>query len=250
MQPSIRLPFIHQPGKLYFLLFVSWMTISDVCAEEDTFLINQEVSYALHFDGKDGVTIPKLDLHNRKRLTIEGFVTPTDFPKPGQAWSTIGGQVLDVRLVNKNNKVSWQYEIQLAGAPNKTILSDEEVKANERVHLAIVWDGEHVYCFLNGKLQAEPIEVLELKRGKQDNLYIACSQLRANFFRGSIDEIRFAEWAVYTEPFTPPEAPLKLTRNTLGLYHLDEGKGLTMADSSGNKRDGQIKGARWITLKP
>jgi len=231
-------------------LILMLMFVSECRAQQILFPTSQDVTYALHFDGKDGVRIPKLDLHNRKRLTVEGFVTPTDLPKPGEAWSTIGGQVLDVRLVNKNNKVAWQYEIQRAGAPNQVILSAAEVVLNKRVHLAIVWDGQHVYTFLDGKLQSKPIEVLELKRGKQDNLYIACAEFRANFFHGFIDELRYAEWAVYTEPFTPPEGSLKLTRNTLGLYHLDEGRGTTISDSSGNKRDGEIKGARWVTIDP
>ena len=61
-----------------------------------------------------------------------------------------------------------------------------------------------------------------------------------------IDEIRLSKTIRYTENFDVPTR-LETDEDTLALYRFDEGKGLTLADSSGNKNHGEVRGAQWVT---
>jgi hypothetical protein len=78
------------------------------------------------------------------------------------------------------------------------------------------------------------------------------------YFGGLLDEVRISNLAVYTANFTPPTAPLTSGPNTVALWHLDEGTGQTIADSSGNGRNGTLgtsSGADsadplWVTDSP
>jgi hypothetical protein len=58
------------------------------------------------------------------------------------------------------------------------------------------------------------------------------------FFEGRIAEVRISDAALYSTDFSPPAAPLSAGPNTVGLWHMDEGSGQTVADSSGNGHDG------------
>jgi hypothetical protein len=52
-------------------------------------------------------------------------------------------------------------------------------------------------------------------------------------FAGWVDEIRISKGIRYQENFTRPRAPFSPDADTVGLYHLDEGSGNTVGDSSG-----------------
>ena len=58
------------------------------------------------------------------------------------------------------------------------------------------------------------------------------------YFPGLLDEVRISNIARYTGNFTPQTAPFSPDANTVALYHLDEGTGQTLADASGNGRNG------------
>jgi hypothetical protein len=51
-------------------------------------------------------------------------------------------------------------------------------------------------------------------------------------FSGWLDEIRLSNIIRYSSSFTPPFAPFLSDANTLALFHLDEGSGNTVGDSS------------------
>jgi YD repeat-containing protein len=60
------------------------------------------------------------------------------------------------------------------------------------------------------------------------------------YWTGLIDEVRVSSAAVYTATFRPPFEPLSSGASMVGLWHFDEGAGQTVADSSGNGRDGTL----------
>jgi hypothetical protein len=62
------------------------------------------------------------------------------------------------------------------------------------------------------------------------------------YFRGYLAEVRLASVALYTANFTPPTAPLSAGAGVIGLWHIDEGSGQNVLDSSGALRHGVLGG--------
>jgi glucose/arabinose dehydrogenase len=60
------------------------------------------------------------------------------------------------------------------------------------------------------------------------------------YFAGLLDEIRVSSIARYTASFTPQTSSFTTDASTVALYHLDEGNGQLLIDSSGNGRDGVL----------
>jgi hypothetical protein len=74
------------------------------------------------------------------------------------------------------------------------------------------------------------------------------------YFSGLIDEVRISNAAVYTTAFIPPVIPLGSTTRTVALWHLDEGAGHVIADSSSHDINGTFDpvaaGPLWSTDTP
>src|SRR6185295_13691906 len=64
-------------------------------------------------------------------------------------------------------------------------------------------------------------------------------------FSGTIDEVRISKVARYPHNFTAPSR-FEPDKDTLALYHFDEGTGDVLKDSSGNNHHGKIVGAKWV----
>ena len=65
-------------------------------------------------------------------------------------------------------------------------------------------------------------------------------------FVGIVDEVRISNTARYLDDFDPPRR-FEPDKNTLALYHFDEGSGETVHDASGNGHDGKIVGVpEWV----
>ena len=62
--------------------------------------------------------------------------------------------------------------------------------------------------------------------------------------RGEIAR-RISRTARYTKVFTPQKR-FEPDKDTLALYHFDEGQGDLLKDSSGNGHHGKIIGAKWV----
>jgi PKD repeat protein len=62
----------------------------------------------------------------------------------------------------------------------------------------------------------------------------------AEYFNGLLDEVRISNVVRYTSTFTPQTTAFATDANTVALYHLDEGTGQTLADASGNGRNGVL----------
>jgi hypothetical protein len=68
-------------------------------------------------------------------------------------------------------------------------------------------------------------------------------------FSGWVDEIRVSNVLRYTVPFSPPTSPFAPDAQTAALYHLDEGAGDAILDSSGASR-GPSPGERRLGGSP
>jgi len=60
------------------------------------------------------------------------------------------------------------------------------------------------------------------------------------YFTGLIAEVKISDIALYSADFTPPSGPMSAGANTVGLWLMDEGSGQTVADTSGNGRNGVL----------
>ena len=78
-------------------------------------------------------------------------------------------------------------------------------------------------------------------------------------FSGWLDEIRISTVRRYTSPFTPPTSPFTTDAQTAALYHLNEGAGTNILDSSGTpggpshgerRVGGSPSGPVWSTDSP
>jgi hypothetical protein len=66
-------------------------------------------------------------------------------------------------------------------------------------------------------------------------------QDQTEYFGGLMDEVRLSDIARYTgASFTPPTTPFTSDGNTVGLWHLNEGSGQVVGDSSANGRNGVL----------
>ena len=121
--------------------------------------------------------------------------------------------------------------------------------------LSLFVDGKKVLTPLYSRQNGEESEISELIHplARQfENLGTVFGVSTKNaadprFFNGIIDEIRISNTARYTEDFTP-EKRFENDEHTLALYHMDEGSGDVLKDSSGNGHHGKIFGAKWVRV--
>jgi len=133
-----------------------------------------------------------------------------------------------------------------------------------RVHCAVVWDGESLQFYLDGRkcsdfrvpgksyqtlppaIKKQVGELMEdgvLQQSLLGAFYDIQDRIRG-FFDGTIDEVRISDTPRHTKDFTPRQR-FEPDEHTLALYHFDEGEGDMLKDSSGNGHHGKIHGATW-----
>lgn len=113
-------------------------------------------------------------------------------------------------------------------------------------HVAFVWDFSNnlVRAFLRGA----QVNTAGLTGGTTNNpaanFFIGNNAGANRCFQGIIQEARLSNSVRYTAAgFTPSNRQLTTDSNTIGLWHMDEGVGTSIADSSGNSLTGTISGS-------
>jgi hypothetical protein len=117
---------------------------------------------------------------------------------------------------------------------------------NQWFHVAGVALANTLQLYINGQLVGEmdtcgeqvTPNTLDLVLGRWSPIDVA-------YFLGILDEVRISNVARYDANFTPP-ARFAPDANTMALWHMDEGQGLTIYDASGNGNNGTISGAMWV----
>lgn len=134
------------------------------------------------------------------------------------------------------------------GASGYTICSNGTLAAGQWHHVAVTrrTNGE-MRIFVNGTLSRSasgPAGNISYRIGRPvswpNEPYLMIGAEKHDYdpntypsFSGWIDEVRISSIVRYTANFTPPNAPFAPDVHTVGLYHLDEGSGTTVLDSSG-----------------
>ena len=209
-----------------------------------------EPNYALSFDGEASLAdIRNLNVDPFEPLTIEAYATPRSFPQG------IAG-ISDTAFIVRSDRMGLRLQPDATWAvmgdrTNRNLLipSTPKVTPGIRVHLASVHDGNVLRFYLDGLLQRE-VAAAELK---QSIVWISIGAAWANLtkderiqcFDGIIDEVRISKAARYESEFVPQER-FQPDEHTIALYHLDEGSGDELIDSSGNNHHGTIRGATWV----
>jgi hypothetical protein len=200
-------------------------------------------AHALEFDGRTQyVTIPTIRYDGSHPITLEAFVTPDQLQYCMLGDTQSGGLALSFSgekysLAANDGK---RYERATADTLASRLL---------RVHLAGTIDGRTLKLFVNGKLasigrlngnfkaSAFPMTIGASPSSNKAGIDLA--------FDGVIDQVRISNAIRYTEDFEVP-VQFEADENTMASYRFDEGKGQTLADSSGNDNHGQLRGAIWV----
>jgi hypothetical protein len=206
-------------------------------------LADDPPAHALEFDGRTQyVTIPSIRYDGSHPITLEAFVTPDNLGGVVLGDTQQSGIGLQVRQ-QKYNIHAWN------GTGYDTAGLDIPPPRFLRVHLAGTFDGKTLQMFVNGKL-TDTRQVTGPFTGSPLPMTIGASPSPNErgidvAFDGLIDQVRISKTVRYTKDFAVP-AQFKSDAATLALFRFDEGKGETLADSSGNRNHGRLRGAKWV----
>jgi WD40 repeat protein len=126
------------------------------------------------------------------------------------------------------------------------ILPDDKAAVNRLTHVALVLEPAKARFYLDGRL----IGVKELNAPlppAQGRVFLGCYGDKTSCLNGRLYAVRFSTTARYKSNFIPHRR-FEADKETLALYHFDEGAGNTLRDSSGNGYDGTISGAKWVRV--
>ena len=204
------------------VLAASWVKAEGMAAQPKS----PPGDYALRFKYKfreKGAALPTLKFELDGPVTIEAYCTPEEF-RQGMLF---GGNTFGLGTFGNR----WA----LANGAGLAAGKGPEIELGKTVHIAGVRTSEGAKLFVNGKLadQAPNGKVIP-------TTYF----FLGSGFTGLIDELRVSKSARYDKDFTP-EARFTPDKDTVALYHFDEGFGDVFEDSSGNGHHGRTENAIW-----
>jgi serine/threonine protein kinase len=190
--------------------------------------------YGIRLAAGESIDIPELRLPNGGDLTIEAFVTPMN-PLAQTAYA-VGVNGLAYLSLFENGHWRW-YTFHGEDDSPKPFVN------HRTVHVAGVRTAKERRLYLDGRRIASSTDQTE----KQDQ---ATEPFRIGGvgFAGIIAEVHVSKAARYDLDFVP-EPRVAPDGNTLALYHLDEGAGDVVKDSSGNNRHAKFPVAKWQSDK-
>jgi len=195
------------------------------------------------------VTLP-LKHETAGELTVEAWVTIDEDCIPPLAYISNGtssmGFTIGLNTFARNEK-QWSAAVANNGNPQLRLLpSGSKLESGKRTNIAFTYKGNVAQIYVNGHKKVE----LNSKGSEiHTDQFIVIGPRSTSFpnFKGSIDEVRFSNTARYSKDFTPTDH-FENDKNTLALYHFDEGSGDVLKDASGNGHDGKIVGAKWVKV--
>ena len=233
---------------------------------------------ALEFDGVGSrVELPVIPLTPSDPLTVEAWFTVQPGPKPNATdvdanldavWSMVNPVTKSLAhfLLDRPNE-SWWFGAGTERLTRTAYYSFTKVDKRTdlygaRHHAAFVRDGDEVRIYVDGQPQRSGGYVVDADKTPPDpsvrpseveTFFLGASVGRdgknlARFFLGSLDEFRMSKTVRYSSPFVP-EQEFPTDKETLALYHFDEGSGEVLKDSSGNNHHGKIVGAKWVKVE-
>src|SRR5262245_15743550 len=210
--------------------------------------------FALEFNGKDSyVDLPTLRYDGSHPLTLEATIVL--HLHQGEATIIGDTQAAGVTLNFPGPGDSGRGVLKVFDDPKSyaELSTRENLALNRKLHVAGVIDGARIHLFIDGKLQQSGELRGPYQRGPYPFLIGANPPINPAQqempISGIIDELRVSKVARYTTDFTPPTR-FEPDKDTLALYHFDEGSGEVLNDSSNNGHDGKIVNAKWVPVSP
>jgi hypothetical protein len=115
---------------------------------------------------------------------------------------------------------------------------------NQWFHVAVSRDASGVRrMFVNGNLVSTRAGSAAPGNSTGRLAIGRAGDYNGEYFGGQVDEVRLSNVARYTATFVVPNTAFVGDANTVGLWHLNEGTGQTVGDSSGNGRNGLLGGS-------
>lgn len=237
--------------KHYILILLSICSFS---------LMAQTSSPALKFDGIDDYIAVGTEAGNNIR-TIELWFKPDSIIDSTNSLV----QTLVARNTTSNNidefslafqPSSWsnsgtlRFTIsEIMGSVYSVYSNDNVWEANKWYHVAGVVHQDHgMMLFINGVKQED---TLAYSKATETNSYptmIGCWGDETDlprFFKGTLDNIRFSEDAIYGDNFSPSCTDFDVESGSIGVWNLNDSTGAVATDSSANNYHGEIFGAVW-----
>ena len=193
----------------------------------------------LEFNGKDNYAIletGKLVDTEFEAITVEAWIYLRNFPEIQERWIIAAKQgSFELSVKGSDDGAPFKYSIlfykQPGGLNRSEITPDGHADdLNKWHHISGSFDGIVVNRLsFDGSLASGGA----FKRNLENTafpFYIGGMELRGSFFNGFIDEVRISNVVRYKNDFESPEKPFKADKNTLALWHFDNG----LTDSSGN----------------
>ena len=117
----------------------------------------------------------------------------------------------------------------------------------QMIHLAGVYDGvAEIRFYVDGRLQSRaPAQDV---RPSERTLSLGGNWEGGSGFIGRVCEVRVSKVARYDDKDFTPAKRWENDKDTIALYHFDEGQGDVLKDSSGHGHDGKILGAKWVKV--
>jgi serine/threonine protein kinase len=212
--------------------------------------ILESPKFALRFAGQGQyLTNNEVEIPIGGPWTLECWVNPEriDLPVDG-ALLLCNGEHFFMALLHENTRgMRWianGAKVRDAGG------SDLPVAFGRWTHLALVHDQGALTLFVNGGKQKRPTRIT--LPDQSTRISVGPSQFTAtgnlSGFHGLLREIRVSTRVRYRDEFQPAER-FESDKDTVALYHLDEGRGDAFADATGRGNEGKIVGARWVKIE-
>lgn len=179
---------------------------------------------------------PALD--GMSELTVSMFILYTS--TAGEQWpiGRGGAKPYGIRLKNGTQDCAVTND---AGT-RVWLLDAFTPSADEWIHLAMTYDGSKIRLYRNGVFQADANQSGNLNT-TTNLLYIGAYNDSYYFLNGIIDEVKIYTTALSEEEiredmlnYHKPVSP----GNLVGWWRMEEGKGTTVYDKSGNGNDGTM----------
>jgi formylglycine-generating enzyme required for sulfatase activity/serine/threonine protein kinase len=206
--------------------------------------------YALSFDPeeKSHIVIPTLRASANGPLTIECWATPARENLMAALVRLYGEP--GCSLFQESNKWSCaRFE-----SDGQHITGRAKLESDSRVHLAATWHDGSMTLFVDGRKAGDQKQShMNHVPDRIQGLYLGgqldrAQQSPAFIWAGTLEEVRVSNIVRYDADFTPVNRH-QTDKNTLALYHFDEGQGDVLNDASGNGHHGKIVGAKWVKVE-